>query len=267
VIAEMLGIPPADHARFVRWNDVILRMSYLVVGSPDSAAVMAAFQSITAEMDDYLAALLVQRRAEARDDLLTRLAQAEIDGERLAQRDILGFFQLLLLAGSETTTNLITNAIVCFAEHPDQLARLRGSHMDLLPSAIEEVLRYRAPLQWMFRLTTREVELHGQTLPAGTLLLAVIGSANRDPRAFADPERFDIARERNPHLAFGHGNHFCLGAPLARLEGRVALGELLTRIGDFRLAGEQPWEPRKGLHVHGPTRLSIRFTTMTRGAR
>jgi cytochrome P450 len=176
VIAGMLGIPPADHAKFARWNDVILRMSYLVVGSPDSAAVMAEFQSITAEMDEYLAGLLAQRRAEPRDDLLTRLAQAEIDGGRLTQRDILGFFQLLLLAGSETTTNLITNAIICFAHHPDQLALLR-SRMDLLPAAIEEILRYRAPLQWMFRLTTREVELHGETLPAGTLLLAVIGSA------------------------------------------------------------------------------------------
>jgi cytochrome P450 len=259
VIAEMLGIPPADHAKFVRWNDVILRMSYLVVRSPDSAAVMAEFQSITAEMDEYLAALLAQRRAEPCDDLLTRLAQAEIDGERLSQRDILGFFQLLLLAGSETTTNLITNAIICFADHPDQLALLR-SRMDLLPSAIEEILRYRAPLQWMFRLTTREVGLHGQTLPTGTLLLAVIGSANRDPRAFAEPERFDITRDPNPHLAFGHGNHFCLGAPLARLEGRIALTELLCRIGDFQLAGDKAWEPRKGLHVHGPTHLPIRFT-------
>jgi cytochrome P450 len=266
VIAEMLGLPPADHVKFMRWNDVILRMSYLVVRSPDSAAVMAEFQAITAEMDAYLAALLAQRRAEPRDDLLTRLAQAEIDGERLSQRDILGFFQLLLLAGSETTTNLITNAIICFAAHPDQLALLR-SRTDLLPSAVEEVLRYRAPLQWMFRLTTREVELHGQTLPAGTLLLAVIGSANRDPRAFADAERFDITRDPNPHLAFGHGNHFCLGAPLARLEGRVALTELLARIGDFQLAADQPWEPRKGLHVHGPTNLPIRFDPIARGTR
>jgi cytochrome P450 len=127
----------------------------------------------------------------------------------------------------------------------------------LLPSAIEEVLRFRAPLQWMFRLTTRDVELHGQTLPAKTLLLAMIGSANRDLAAFPDAEKFDITRDPNPHLAFGHGAHFCLGAPLARLEGRVALTALLERFSTIELAESEPWEPRKGLHVHGPTRLPI----------
>ena len=137
--------------------------------------------------------------------------------------------------------------------------------MDLLPSAIEEVLRYRAPLQWMFRLTTRDVKLHGQTLPAASLLLAMIGSANRDPQVFTDANRFDITRDPNPHLAFGHGNHFCLGAPLARLEARVALTELLERLDGIGFASDAPWEPRKGLHVHGPTSLPIRFEAQTGG--
>jgi cytochrome P450 len=259
VIAEMLGIPPTDRARFERWNDVLLRMSYLVVGSPGALAVMTEFGQMTAEVSEYVAALLAQRRrADPQHDLLTRLAQADFDGERLTHGDIVGFVQLLLLAGSETTTNLINNAILCFIEHPDQLALLR-QRMDLLPSAIEEVLRFRAPLQWMYRMTTRDVELDGQALPPGTLLLAVIGSANRDPRAFADPERFDVTRDPNPHLAFGHGNHFCLGAPLARLEARVALAELIGRFDAIERASDGPWEPRPGLHVHGPAQLPIRF--------
>lgn len=263
VIAEMLGIPPADRARFTGWNDVILEMSYTipggprVPGGPSAGDAVSAFVAATGEMGEYLAGVLEQRRADPRDDLLTRLLQAEVDGECLTHDEILGFFQLLLLAGSETTTNLLNNAALCFTEHPDQLARVRAQP-DLLPSAIEEVLRYRSPLQWMYRKTTREVTLGGQTVPAGQLVLAMIGSANRDPKQFADPNRFDVARDPNPHLAFGHGNHFCLGAPLARLEARVALTEFLGRVKRFELASAEPWEPRRGLHVLGPTRLPIR---------
>ena len=267
VIGEMLGIPAADRHKFKRWNDVILKMSYLVPGGaaqpPDAGAVMSEFLDVTCEMSDYLSALLARRRSDPSDDLLTRLAQAEVDGQRLSQADILGFFQLLLLAGSETTTNLINNAVICLLDHPDQRAVLRGRPA-LLPSAIEEVLRYRSPLQWMFRLTTRDVELHGRTIPSGKLVLAMIGSANRDPKHFPDPNRFDVARDPNPHIAFGHGPHFCLGAPLARLEGRVALTEFLASVRDFAPASGEPWEPRKGLHVHGPTHLPIRFKAARR---
>jgi cytochrome P450 len=260
VIGDMLGIPADDRDRFVRWNNAILKMSYLVpVGkSPETAGVMNEFIAVTAEMGDYLAELLRMRRAEPRDDLITRLAQAEVDGERLSPQDILGFFQLLLLAGSETTTNLINNAVLCFVRHPEQLKRLEA-RPELLAPAVEEVLRYRSPLQWMFRLARRDVELHGRTIPSGGLVLAMIGSANHDPKRFDEPERFDVARNPNPHLAFGHGVHFCLGAPLARLEAKIALGDFLSRVKHFRLASDEPWEPRKGLHVHGPTRLPIVF--------
>jgi cytochrome P450 len=262
VIAEMLGIPPDDRPRFVRWNDVILRMSYTIGNAtPDAKReAIADFMVTTPEMGEYLRALLEQRRAAPRDDLLSRLVQAELEGERLTHEEILGFFQLLLLAGSETTTNLINLAILCFIEHPDQLARVRARPADLLPSAIEEVLRYRSPLQWMYRLARRDVEMHGQVIPAGKLTLAMIGSANRDPAQFPEPDRFDVTRDPNPHLAFGHGNHFCLGAPLARLEGRIALTELLGRLDNIERATSEPWEPRQGLHVHGPARLPIRFT-------
>src|SRR6185503_8049736 len=148
--------------------------------------------------------------------------------------------------------------ILCLMENREQLARLSATPK-LLPSAIEEVLRYRSPLQWMFRLTTREVQMNGQTIPAGRLVLAMIGSANRDPAQFPAANRFDISRDPNPHLAFGHGIHFCLGAALARLEARIALTEFFTRVKDFGPANGEPWQPRQGLHVHGPSRLPIRF--------
>jgi cytochrome P450 len=189
---------------------------------------------------------------------LTRLVEAEVDGERLSQKEILGFFQLLLVAGTETTTNLINNALLCLVENPEQLARLKSTP-NLLPSAIEEVLRYYTPVQWVFRGTRRDVEMHGQVIPAGSLVLPGIGSANRDPKQFRDPDRFDMLRDPNPHIAFGHGIHFCLGAALSRLEARIALAELLERMRSFELASDQPWQPRQALHVYGPASLPIRF--------
>jgi cytochrome P450 len=260
VIAEMLGVPSADRPRFAKWNDAILNMSYTVARTGPTEKVVQDFQAATSEMNEYLSEVLTQRRTTPKDDLLTRLLQAELDGQRLSQAEILGFFQLLLLAGSETTTNLINNAIICFMEHPDQLARLRAMP-ELLPSAIEEVLRYRSPFQWMFRLVTRDAKMNGQVIPANNVVLAMMGSANRDPKQFREPNRFDIARDPNPHIAFGHGIHFCLGAALARVESRIALTELLSRWKHFEPATTEPWEPRQGLHVHGPTRLPIRFNT------
>jgi cytochrome P450 len=260
VIAEMLGIPVADRPKFRQWNNVMVEMSYTIgrPGGAESNSAVAAFMAVHGEMSQYTAVMVAQRRESPKDDLFTRLAFAEVDGERLTPQEIVGFFQLLLLAGSETTTNLLNCAILCLIENPEQLTRLRAAP-ELLPSAIEEVLRYRSPLQWMYRMPTRDVEIHGQVIPAGKLTLAMIGSANHDPKVFDDPGRFDIARDPNPHIAFGHGVHFCLGAPLARLEARVALTELLGRLEWFERASDEPWEPRPGLHVHGPTRLPIRF--------
>ena len=128
-----------------------------------------------------------------------------------------------------------------------------------MPSAIEEVLRYRSPVQFLFRATLREVEMHGQTIPAGVLVLPVVGSANHDARQFADPARFDIARDPNPHIAFGHGVHFCIGAPLSRLEARIAIPDLLERLPRLERSSTDPWEPRQALHVHGPARLGLRW--------
>jgi cytochrome P450 len=258
VIAEMLGIPLADRPRFQRWSDVILNMSYTIGGGAGAAEAATEFGAVSTEMNAYLTDQLAVRRVAPKDDLLTRLVEAQVDGERLTQEEILGFFQLLLVGGQETTTNLINNAFLCFVENPDQLARLRAAP-ELLPLAIEEVLRYRSPLQWIYRVPKRDVLMHGQRIPAGKLVLTMVGSANRDPQQFRDPDRFDITRDPNPHLAFGHGIHFCLGAPLSRLEAKIALADLLEWMKEWKLASDEPWEPRKALHVHGPVRLPIRF--------
>jgi cytochrome P450 len=258
VIAEMLGIPLSDRPQFKRWTDAILLLANTITGGEQAHHAASAWGAANMEMRPYLAAHLEMRRAAPTDDLLTRLAEAEVDGERLTDEEILGFFQLLLLAGSETTTNLINNAVLCFTEHLDQYSQVTTAP-NLIPAAIEEVLRYRSPIQAVFRQTKSDVVLHGQTIPEGSLVLPMIGSANRDPRQFAEADRFDIARASNPHIAFGHGPHFCLGAPLARLEAKIALEDLLSQLNGIRLASDEPWEPRAALHVYGPARLPIRF--------
>ncbi|WP_433932683.1 cytochrome P450 [Sorangium cellulosum] len=265
VIAEMLGLPLEDRARFMRWSEAIVNLGYAISGGDEAERMMSEHAAAKAEMERYLAEVLGARRRAPKDDLLTRLVEAEVDGERLTEDEILGFFQVLLAAGTETTTNLIDNAILCFAERPADLARLRESP-DLLPSAIEEVLRYRSPVQMIFREARRDVEVHGQVIPAGKLVVPVIGSANRDPQQFRDPGRFDIGRDPNPHVAFGQGIHFCLGAPLARLEARIALSDLLSRLRGLELASKEPWEPRKALNVLGPARLPICFEPGRRSA-
>ncbi|WP_437906470.1 cytochrome P450 [Sorangium sp. So ce327] len=265
VIAEMLGVPSEDRARLLRWSEVIVNLSHAISGGEEAARAVSEHAVVKEEMKAYLADLIEVRRRAPAEDLLTRLVEAEVDGERLTEGDILNFFQLLLAAGTETTTNLIDNAIMCFLESPAELFRLRAAP-ELLPSAIEEVLRHRSPLQMVFRETRRAVEVHGQVIPAGKLVLPVIGSANRDPHQFHDPGRFDIGRDPNPHVAFGHGIHFCIGAALARLEARIALPDLLSRLKGLRLASDEPWEPRKAIIVHGPARLPIRFEPGRRAA-
>lgn len=257
-IAGMIGIPLADWPRYKRWSDVILGLSYSRSGGELAERTVREFHAVTEEMSAYLKEMVEARRGQPQDDLLTRLIEAEVDRERLSHEEILGFFQLLVVAGQETSSDLINNAVLCLLENPEQLARLRAAP-ELLPPAIEEVLRYRSPLQWMMRTPRREVEVHGQAIPAGALVLPMIGSANRDARQFPDPDRFDIARDPNPHVAFGHGIHFCLGAALSRLEARIALTDLLARCRSLELASADPWEPRAALHVHGPASLPVRF--------
>jgi cytochrome P450 len=259
VIAELLGVPAEDWPRYKEWSDTILKVANTFAPGEETNRIFAKFRAVTEEMRAALPGLIARVRSACPGALLALLAEADVDGERLTQQEILGFVQLLLVGGQETTVNLINNAVLCLLENPDQLALLRAAP-DLLGSAIEEVLRYRSPLQWMPRATTCDVELHGRVIPAGKIVLPMMGSANRDSRQFSDASRFDIARAPNPHLAFGHGIHACLGAPLARLEARIALAEFLGRVAEFELATDAPWDPRQALSVHGPSRLPIRFT-------
>ena len=258
VIAGLLGLPSVDRAQLERWGHAIMGLAATVIGTPEAAvAAGTAFEAANAEMAAYLGELAHEKRARPADDLLTRLVTSD---EQLDELELLRFFQLLLAAGTETTTNLIDNAMVCLLDHPAEMRRLRGAP-ELVPSMIEEVLRFRCPAQAMFRGTRRAVELNGRTIPEGHLVLALVGAANRDPQQFAEPARFDIARTPNAHVGFGHGIHFCLGAALARLEGRVAFEEMLARWSEIAYARSEPWPPRPPFHIHGPASLPLRVTS------
>ncbi len=226
VIAELLGVPQEDWDIFQRW-------ARTDTSDPAAARRQAGQRSMFEEMSDYFTTLLEERRRQPREDLLTDLSVAEIDGERLSQYELVKFCMLLLAAGQETTKNLIANAIVCFTDHPEATERLIREPA-LMSAAIEEILRYLPPVWFLFRQTRTDVELAGQHIPANQIVLAWTASANRDAAQFPDPNRFTIEREPNRHLAFGHGIHFCVGAPLARLEARIALPMLLQQLKDMR---------------------------------
>jgi cytochrome P450 len=225
VIAEMLGVPAEDRAKFRKWADALLTRDS---SDPLDTTQLEKARAQLNHFYDYLRDHVARRRVEPRSDLLTDLVAAEIDGERLADSEIVGFATVLLLAGHITTTALLGNAIRCLDEHPEAQAALRADQASI-PLAIEEVLRYRSPFALLARATTTEVELGGQTIPPKQLVMAWILSANRDERQFENPDDFVMDRQPNAHVGFGKGIHFCIGAPLARLEARVALGILLRR--------------------------------------
>jgi hypothetical protein len=207
------------------------------------------------------AELLAERRAERQGDLMSALLDAEVDGERLSQPELLGFCFVLIVAGNDTTANLIANGIALLAEHPGE-RRLLVADPARIPDAVEEMLRFEAPAQQLPRRTTRDALRHGVLIPARSEVLLLWGAANRDERQFPDADRFDVQR-RPRHLAFGHGTHFCLGANLARLEARIAFEELLARFPDYALAGEVPWQRSFWARAHAalPVRLRPREAT------
>src|SRR5450759_1796814 len=219
ITQELLGVPADEWNSFQRWARV----------DSASPAQQADGRSMQEEMSSYFSTLLKERRRAPREDLISALSVAEVDGERLSESDLVSFCILLLAAGQETTKNLIANAIVCLTDHPDAMQRL-VSEPAVMPTAIEEILRYLPPVWFLFRQTTTDVELAGQHIPANNMVLAWTASANRDPAQFPEPDRFDIEREPNRHLAFGHGIHFCVGAPLARLEARIVLPMMLEQL-------------------------------------
>jgi cytochrome P450 len=246
VIAELLGIPAGDRPVFRRWADALFERGNV---DPDDSLSRASEEGVKAvaptlrEMNAYILDYIQTRRAHPGDDLTSNLLQAEVDGERLDDEEIVGFVGLLLLAGHITTTATLGNAVISFDEHPDTAAEVRVDPT-LLPAAIEEVLRHRTPFPRLGRRATTEVEVGDAVIPAGGIVIPWLAAANRDARVFAEPDRFDIHRRPNPHLTFGHGIHFCLGAPLARLEAKVALGILLERYREIRVASDAPVEYR-----------------------
>jgi cytochrome P450 len=257
VIAEILGIPGSEGDRYLGWVDAISGLAEVIGGSRRDAAAQA-YVAAKSDMLAYVERALAERRRTPRDDLLSRLVAPIDDGEEpLNDEDIFGFFQLLIFAGAETTVSLIGNAVICLCDQPEALAEVRSAPA-LIPQMLEEVLRYRPSATFMFREARRDIAMGGVTIPAGKLVLPVIGAANRDPAVFANPDRFDIHRSPNPHISFGHGAHFCLGAALARLEGRIALELLLAAAPQLAIAQPEPWAPRPGLIVHGARSLRVR---------
>ena len=237
VIAELLGVPGEDWNIFQRWARV---------DASDAASRRESGQSMQEEMFNYFTNLLEERRRSPREDLISSLSVAEVDGERLSGPELLSFCTLLLAAGQETTKNLITNAIVCLTDHRESMERLINEPA-LMPTAIEEILRFLPPVWFLFRQTKADVELAGQHIPANQVVLAWTASANRDPARFPDPNRFDIEREPNRHLAFGHGIHFCVGAPLARLEAKIALPMMLQQLKNLQRVEGVPITVRAGI--------------------
>lgn len=237
IIAELLGVPAEDWAIFRRWaRGESLQPASRSAGRHGAQSGQRVMQT---EMYDYFSDLLAERRRHPREDIFSILSNAEVDGVRLSEDELVSFSILLLAAGQETTKSLIANAIVCFTDHPDTLELLRRDPA-LMPQAIEEVLRFMPPAVNLFRVTTTDVELGGQRIPANQVVLAWLMSANRDEAQFVNGDRFDPQRVPNRHMAFGHGIHFCLGAPLARLEARVALPMLLEQLPHLQRVPSAP---------------------------
>ncbi|WP_188189728.1 cytochrome P450 [Nonomuraea sp. SYSU D8015] len=255
VIAELLGVPSSDRALFKQWADALFqRDTKISLAEPieeQNVDVQATLKPWK-EMSAYLAAHAAERKRRPRADLLTRLVEAEVDGERLPDEQVVNFAIILLLAGHVTTTMLLGNTVLCLDAFPEQQEKVRADRA-AIPAVIEESLRFLTPFAALGRSTTREVELGGVTIPADQVVMAWLAAANRDPRQFSDPEVFDPGRDPNPHLAFGRGIHFCLGAPLARLEGRVALDILLDRVDPLRTDPDDPV-----LFIPTPTMTGVR---------
>ena len=253
VIAELLGVPPEDREDFLRWSTGMVQMLDPLQGSGGTAPIMDSIR----ELNAYFRPLLASRRQSPKDDLISAMISAEEGGERLAEDDLVALSSLLLVAGHETTSNLLGNAVVALLQNPGERKRLTDD-LSLLPDAIDEFLRFDSPIQMTDRAAIEDCEVGGQRIKAGQLVAVVLASANRDPAKFDDPDRLDLARKDNHHLAFGLGNHFCIGSQLARLEADVVLGALLRRFPDFE-GPNTPIEWHRSMLLRGPVTLPLRL--------
>jgi cytochrome P450 len=252
VISWMLGVPDADQDMLRGWSDAMLHRE------PGDPSVTPAGMEGATNLFGYFGRLVEERRASPHDDLVSVLIAAEEDGQRLSAQELLAFCFLLIVAGNETTTKLIGNAMYWLEQHPEQRATVRADRA-LVPGAVEETLRFDGSTQAMARTLTRDVELHGETMDAGRKVLLLFGAANRDERRWgADVDTFDVRRDASGHLGLGHGIHHCLGAAVARLEARVALEELLPRLGDYRIDADGLERVHSG-NVRGYSRMPLEF--------
>jgi cytochrome P450 family 142 subfamily A polypeptide 1 len=260
MIGDALGVAPEDRDELLRWSDDMLKSQSASATEEMFVAAATAFADYSAYATDIIA----KRRIEPRDDLMSDLVHAEVDGDRLADDELIHESLLILIGGDETTRHVISEGMYQLLLHPDQWQRLAGDR-DLLPTAVEELLRWVSPIKNMARTVTHDVDFEGQHLEEGQELLLLYASANRDEAVFEHPERFDITRDPNEHVAFGFGTHFCLGNSLARLEIKIMLDRLLTRLPDLTLAlpdGDAP-PFRPANFVVGPETLPVTFTAAT----
>ena len=255
VICEMLGVPTEDRGSIRQWSFDVAR-SLDAIGVPADVEIMTRGRTARHALGDYFRRLLPERRRHPQDDLLSLLIAAEEQGDKLSEGELLATCVLLFIAGHETTVNLIGDGLLALLRHPDQLERL-ADDSTLVHGAVEELLRYDSPVQRTARITNADVEIGGHSIAKGSMVVAAIGAANRDPAQFPDPDRLDIARRDNRHIAFGFGIHFCLGAPLARVEGQIALGTLIGRMPGLALAEPPAW--RESSTLRGLQALPVTF--------
>jgi cytochrome P450 len=252
VIAQMLGIEPERYREFKRWSDDMIRATG---GEEVSPAERERLRGSMDDLRNYFEDAIAERRQHPREDLISALVRAEEDHHQLTAREVLAMCLLLLLGGNETTTNLIGSTVLTLLSHPAELAKVRAD-LTLVPQMIEEMLRYEAPAQALLRQATADTKIAGSTIPAGSGVMILYGSANRDERQFPNPDVFDVTRNPQEHLAFGFGIHYCIGAPLARLEARIAMDAFLRRFPKVALC-EQRREWIDSFVVRGPKSLPL----------
>jgi cytochrome P450 len=257
VIAELLGVPAEDRSHFKRWSDVLVESAEDLTDAAIAKITQKRMQ-ITEELTSYFKNILEIRSKSPQDDLISVLLSAEIDDKKLTEDEVIGFCILLLAAGNETTTNLITNGVRILTEEQGIQSELYRNP-DLIPSFVEEVLRYYPPVVSIGRIATQDVQIEHKTVKTGDQVVSWIGAANRDPSKFPNPDTFDLERKPNPHLSFGFGIHFCLGAPLARLEAKIALQTLLQHAEELKLVSNSSIIPIPSTFVFGVKNYPISF--------
>lgn len=257
VIAELLGVPQQDRKLFKEWSDVLVKG---LEENTDHAfqQVMVEKEHTRIELSAYFASILNGRRKDPKEDLISILLQSEIEGQRLSEEEVISFSILLLAAGNETTTNLITNGVRSLTEDPE-LQQSLWDNPSLIPSFIEEVLRFYPPIQAIGRVATQDIEIGGQFIKSGDQVISWVASANRDEMKFINPDTFRLDRKPNPHLSFGFGIHFCLGAPLARLEGEIAIRSILEYMKGIQLQTGSDLTPIQSPFVYGVKQFLVSY--------